>query len=72
MQREALVQIRTQVRNQRHALLRQPRVVAAVRQRMDELITTLDQQIAAIERELALVLGQDEAWAAAAQRLQTI
>jgi transposase len=56
MQREALVQIRTQVRNQRHALLRQPRVVAAVRQRMDELIKTLDQQIADSERELAVAL----------------
>jgi transposase len=72
MQREALVQIRTQVRNQRHALLRQPRVIAAVQQRMDELLDTLDQQIAAVERELALALCQDEAWAAAAERLQTI
>ena len=72
MQREALVHIRTQVRNQRHALLRQPRVIAAVQQRMDELLDTLDQQIAAVERELAAALCQDEAWAAAAKRLQTI
>jgi hypothetical protein len=40
-QREALVQIRTQVRNQRHALLRQPRIIAAVQQRMDALLDTL-------------------------------
>ncbi len=71
-QREALVQIRTQVRNQRHALLRQPRVIAAVQQRMDDLLDTLAQQIADVEHELALALRQDEAWAAAAERLQTI
>jgi transposase len=39
---------------------------------MDDLIATLDQQIVDIERELALALCQDEAWAAAAERLQTI
>jgi transposase len=39
---------------------------------MDELLDTLCQQIAAVERELAAALCQDEAWAAAAKRLQTI
>jgi transposase len=72
MQREALVQIRTQVRNQRHALLRQPNVIADVQRRMDELLETLDEQITEVEREIAVALRQDAAWAAAAERLQTI
>jgi transposase len=72
MQREALIQIRTQVRNQRHALLRQPRVIADVQRRMDSLLDTLNDQIAEIEAELASALRQDESWAAAAERLQTI
>jgi transposase len=72
MQREALIQIRTQVRNQRHALLRQPRVIADVQRRMDSLLETLNDQIAEIEGELAIALRQDENWAAAAERLQTI
>lgn len=72
MHREALVQIRTQVRNQRHALLRQPRVISDVQRRMDNLLDTLNDQIAEIERELAAALRQDQSWAAAAERLQTI
>ena len=72
MQREALIQIRTQVRNQRHALLRQPRVISDLQRRMDSLLDTLNDQIDQIERELATALRQDENWAAAAARLQTI
>jgi transposase len=72
MQREALVSIRTQVRNQRHALLRHPHVVAEVEQRMDDLLETLEKQIAEVERELLAVLEQDDVWASAARRLQTI
>jgi transposase len=71
MQREALIQIRTQVRNQRHALLRQPRIIADVQRRTDSLLDTLNDQIAEIEGELASALHQDENWAAAAERLQT-
>jgi transposase len=72
MQREALIQIRTQVRNQLHALLRQPRVIASVQRRMETLLETLNDQIAEVEREMTQALGQDDAWAAAAARLQTI
>src|SRR5689334_8552402 len=72
MQREALIQIRTQVRNQRHALSRQPRIIAEVQQRMDRLLDTLNDQIAEIEGELAAALRQDESWSVAAERLQTI
>jgi transposase len=70
--REALLDARTQFRNQRHALIQQPLVVASVRERLDELITTLTDEIAAVEREIAQVLQQDDAWAAAAKRLQTV
>lgn len=64
--------MRTQVRNQRHALLRQPHVIADVERRMEELLTTINNQIAELEREMTAALRQDEAWAAAAKRLQTI
>lgn len=71
-QRDALVELRVQVRNQRHALVQQPVVIASVRDRMDTLIATLTDQIAEVEAELAPTLEQDTAWAAAAARLQTI
>ncbi len=71
-QRDALLDLRQQVRNQRHALGYLPVVVEAVRARMDELITTFDAQSAAIEREIAQVLPQDTAWAASATLLLSI
>lgn len=71
-QRDALLDLRQQVRNQRHALLQQPTVIAAVQARMEALIATLSEQIATVEAELAPALAQDAAWAAAAARLQTI
>lgn len=71
-QRDVLLDLRQQVRNQRHALLQHPTVVAAVRQRMDSLIATFTAQIAAVEAELIPALAHDAAWAAAAARLQTI
>jgi transposase len=71
-EREALVALRQQVRNQRHALAHLPVVVASVRARMDTLIATLEEQIAAVESELAVALEQEAAWAAAATRLRSI
>jgi transposase len=71
-QRDALVDLRQQVRNQLHALTQGPVVVAAVRQRMDTLIATLSAQIKEVEREILPVLQQDEAWASAVARLQSI
>lgn len=68
-ERDALVSMRQQVRNQHHALLQHPVVIASVRARQEELIATLDGQIAAVEAELEAALRQDEAWAAAAERL---
>jgi transposase len=71
-QRDDLLLVRQQFKNQLHALLQQPHVVASVRERFEQLIATLSEQIAALEAELAPVLQQDEAWAQAAAHLQSI
>ena len=60
--RDGLLAMRTQARNQRHALLQWPVVVAGVRQHLDELIADLDRRVAALEAEIAAVL-KDGAWA---------
>jgi transposase len=70
--RDALVTLRTQVRNQLHALLQQPVVVASVRAQLETLGAQITEQITAVEREIAVVIAQDAVWAAAAARLQTI
>jgi transposase len=70
--RDALVTLRTQVRNQLHALIQQPVVVASVRPHLDILIQQFTTQIVEVEREIAETVTQDAAWAAAAARLQTI
>jgi transposase len=71
-QRDALLDLRQQVRNQLHALVQGPVVIAAVRERMEQLIATLSEQIAEVEAEIAPALQQDAAWSAAASKLQTI
>jgi transposase len=71
-QREALIEFRQQLRNQLHALIQQPVVIASVRARMETLITTLTEQIAEVDGEIASALNHDAAWAEAARRLQTI
>ena len=60
--RDGLLAMRTQARNQRHALLQWPVVVEAVRQHLDELIADLDRRIAALDAEIAAVL-EGSAWA---------
>jgi transposase len=60
--RDGLLAMRTQARNQRHALVQWPVVVAAVRQHLDELIADLDRRIAALEAEVAAVF-KESAWA---------
>ncbi len=71
-EREAVIALRQQVRNQRHALQQLPVVVEAVRMRMEALLATFDAQITAIEREIAQVLQQDATWAASATLLLSI
>ena len=71
-QRDGLLALRQQVRGQLHALAQAPTVVAGVRARWEELSATLAAQIADVERDLAGVLAQDDAWTDAIRRLQSI
>lgn len=60
--RDALVAMRQQTRNQRHALLQWPVVVASVRDHLDDVIVMLDTRIADLETEIAAVLAASD-WA---------
>ncbi len=60
--RDALVAMRQQTRNQRHALLQWPVVVASVRNHLDDVIAMLDTRIADLEAEIATVLATSN-WA---------
>lgn len=71
-EREALLKLRQQVRNQLHALTQQPYVALSVQRRMETLIHTLTSQVAEVESAIAPVLRQDEEWAQTASKLQTI
>jgi transposase len=71
-QRDALIAMRQQVRNQLHALVQGPLIIATVRARMETLIATLNGQIAEVEAELAAVVAQDTGWTDAIRRLQSI
>jgi len=70
--RDALVDARTQFRNQLHALERHPIIVESVQTRLQELIATLSEQIAEVEQEISTALEQDAAWAEAAAFLASI
>ncbi|MDQ5854633.1 MAG: IS110 family transposase [Chloroflexota bacterium] len=70
-QRETLLAMRQQLRNQLHALSQGPVVIAAVRRRMETLIVTLTTQVEEVDGELTAALQMDAAWAAAAERLQS-
>ena len=71
-QRDDLLNLRQQVRNQLHALIQHPQVIEPVRLRMECLLSTFQLQIDEIEVEITAALNQDSAWAAAAERLQSI
>jgi len=71
-QRDTLMTLRQQVRNQRHALQHLPVVITSVLERMEALIATFDAQIAAVEQEIEQVLSQDAAWATTATLLLSI
>lgn len=60
--RDGLLAMRTQARNQRHALLQWPVVVDGVRQHLDELIADLDRRVATLEAEIGATLA-GSAWA---------
>ncbi len=69
--RDALVEMRQQARNHRHALLQWPVQIASVKEHLDGVIADLDARIATVEREIAEVLAHGT-WAESATLLQTI
>jgi transposase len=71
-QRDDLLNLRQQVCNQLHALRHYPEVIPEVCARMERLLVTFETQLAEVEAEITAALCQDSAWAAAAQRLQSI
>src|SRR5499427_5525625 len=71
-QRDALLDLQQQVRNQLHALDQLPEVIEIVRQRFEQLLTTCTAQLATVEAESTEAWQHDAAWALAAQRLQSI
>jgi len=60
--RDAPLAMRTQLRNQRHALLQWPVVVAGVRAHLDELIADRDRRVARFDGEIAAALAES-VWA---------
>jgi transposase len=72
VQRDEVVEMLTQVRNQHHAVQKRGHVVAAVLERQTALMAFLEQQLADLEAEILAVFETDADWAQAAARLQTI
>jgi transposase len=71
-QRDDLLNLRQQVCNQLHALRHYPKVIPQVCARMERLLALFEAQLAEVEAEITAALCDDSAWAAAAQRLQSI
>jgi transposase len=69
--RDALMEMRQQARNHRHALVQWPVQITSVKAQLDAVIADLDTRIATLEHEIAAVL-RDQAWAESATLLQTI
>lgn len=69
--RDALVEMRQQARNHRHAFVQWPVQVAAVKEQLDAVIDDLDSRISTLEREISDVLHAG-AWAESAALLLTI
>jgi transposase len=71
-QRDAVLDLQQQVRNQLHALDQLPEVIETVRQRYEQLLSPFAAQLATVEAEMTETWPHDAAWALAAQRLQSI
>jgi transposase len=71
-QRDALIGVQQQLRNQHHALLHEQVVVASVATRQQDLIAQLDREIHALEHEIQALTAQQETWAQSIVLLQTI
>ncbi len=69
--RDALLEMRQQARNHRHALLQWPVQIASVKDQLEAVIADLDERIRSLEREIGAVLEQS-AWAESALLLQSI
>ena len=66
--RDGLLQMRTQARNQRHAIAQWPVRIASALTSLDTVIAELDEQLRTLEREIGEVL-RDGAWATSATLL---
>jgi transposase len=69
--RDALLDMRKQAKNQRHALQQWPVVETAVMEQFTTIIATLTDQIDTLEAEIATVLTESS-WASSAALLQSI
>ncbi len=69
--RDALLEMRKQARNHLHALAQWPIQIATAKAQLEAVVADLDERIAALEREISMVL-QEGAWAESALLLQTI
>jgi transposase len=63
--RDSMLHMRTQARNQRHAMHQWPVRVRSAAEALDSIITELEEQIDSLDREIAQVLA-DGAWATSA------
>lgn len=71
-ERDRLLDLQQQLRNQLHALSQYPCVVESVRERMNTLLSTLSEQIQQVDSDLALALLEDCQWASSAELLLSI
>ncbi len=69
--RDALLEMRQQVRNHHHALIQWPVQIDSVKAQLEAVIADLDERIAILEQEIQAVLKQS-AWAQSALVLQSI
>ena len=72
VERDSLLSIRQQLRNQLHALRHRPRVVSEVQRRKLTLLATIQAQIEGIEREIETLMRQEHAWATSTYYLRSI
>jgi len=71
-ERDTLIEMRQQLKNQLHALQAGGKIISEVQQRKQALMETLTQQIEAVDAELKTVVEQDSAWKEAFTILQSI
>ncbi|MEO8394848.1 MAG: IS110 family transposase [Chloroflexota bacterium] len=71
-QRDGLTAMKTIQLQQRHALQGRPWLVPSVKARRDQLLTYLNGELRALDREIEQLLLQDSAWGASARRLMSI